>query len=115
MTPCDWSAGVVGTFAVNRPAPDASTASVNVPPTSTPSAQPSIVEVTGRESNQRSRCKRQASTGTMGEGSVPALLALAAERARAGYAASSTSPRSSKDSVRCWCDGQYSLATRGWR
>ena len=55
MTPCDWSAGVVGTFAVNRPARDASTASVNVPPTSTPSAQPSILRVTGRESNQRSR------------------------------------------------------------
>ena len=55
--PRDWSAGVVGTFAVNRPVPDASTASVNVPPTSTPSAQPSVLRATGCESNQRSRCK----------------------------------------------------------
>ena len=39
ITPSDWSAGVVGTFPVKTPAGEASTASVNVPPTSTPSDQ----------------------------------------------------------------------------
>ena len=42
MTPSDWSAGVVGTFPVNQPLAEASTASVNVPPTSTPRVQPSL-------------------------------------------------------------------------
>ncbi len=41
MTPSDWSAGVVGDFAVTSRPPVASTASVNVPPTSTPSSTPS--------------------------------------------------------------------------
>ncbi len=37
-TPSDWSSGVVGAFAVTRRPPTASTASVKVPPTSTPSS-----------------------------------------------------------------------------
>ena len=37
-TPSDWSSGVVGAFAVYSRPPAASTASVNVPPTSTPSS-----------------------------------------------------------------------------
>src|SRR5512133_2563111 len=36
ITACDWSSGVVGTFAVCRCSPSKTTASVNVPPTSTP-------------------------------------------------------------------------------
>ena len=47
ITPSDWSAGVVGTFAVTRRPAAASTASVKVPPTSTPSAQPSDIGCTG--------------------------------------------------------------------
>ena len=35
-TPSDWSSGVVGAFAVTSPSGVASTASVKVPPTSTP-------------------------------------------------------------------------------
>ena len=35
-TPSDWSSGVVGAFAVTSRPPTASTASVKVPPTSTP-------------------------------------------------------------------------------
>ena len=40
MTPCDWSAGVVGALAVCTPPDATSTASVNVPPTSTPTSMP---------------------------------------------------------------------------
>ena len=36
ITPSDWSSGVVGDFAVTTRPSNASTASVNVPPTSTP-------------------------------------------------------------------------------
>src|SRR3954447_16680994 len=36
MTPADWSPGVVGAFAVTTRSPTTSTASVKVPPTSTP-------------------------------------------------------------------------------
>ena len=38
MTPSDWSSGVVGALAVSTRPPATSTASVNVPPTSTPSS-----------------------------------------------------------------------------
>ena len=38
MTPIDWSPGVEGTFAVCSEAPSKATASVKVPPTSTPSS-----------------------------------------------------------------------------
>src|SRR5688572_3379385 len=43
ITPSDWSPGVVGTLPVKRPAVQQSTASVNVPPTSTPSEQRAAV------------------------------------------------------------------------
>ena len=38
ITPRDWSSGVVGAFAVVKRPSTTSTASVNVPPTSTPSS-----------------------------------------------------------------------------
>jgi hypothetical protein len=38
-TPSDWSSGVVGAFAVTSRSPTATTASVKVPPTSTPAAR----------------------------------------------------------------------------
>src|SRR5262249_37175141 len=38
ITPSDWSCGVVGAFAVTIRPSNATTASVNVPPTSTPSS-----------------------------------------------------------------------------
>ena len=42
ITPADWSPGVVGDFAVWMRSPSTRTASVNVPPTSTPSSTPPI-------------------------------------------------------------------------
>src|SRR4051794_35704193 len=46
ITPSDWSFGVLGALAVWRRSPETSTASVNVPPTSTPSSM-------GREATAR--------------------------------------------------------------
>ena len=57
ITPSDWSAGVVGTLPVKTPAGPASTASVNVPPTSTPSDQ--LVRRC-----RRRRSRRRESNGT---------------------------------------------------
>ena len=49
MTPSDWSSGVVGAFAVTSRPPVASTASVKVPPTSTPSSTRSAAAAQARE------------------------------------------------------------------
>ena len=77
-TPRDWSPAVVGTFAVCRRSPASSAASVNVPPTSTPSS-------IGRNYREA--------------GGPPASLFVA-------YAAAATSSVASSSSSRCLWDGQ---------
>ena len=68
ITPSDWSSGVVGAFAVTSTPSPSRTASVNVPPTSTPSSTPPSL--------------RGGTTGGSGRGELPRSSASSSVSAR---------------------------------
>ncbi len=69
-TPCDWSSGVVGAFAVCSVSPSKTTASVKVPPTSTPSSTPGSYRGPRAQGPRRCGGQRQRSLRSVPSGSA---------------------------------------------
>ena len=111
--PRDWSSGVVGAFAVCRRSPSKSTASVKVPPTSTPS---STAARYSRQRRKEAPASPEPGPRPLSPGRPPVAVPtrLEAQAAAAIPLARRASPSSasigisgpSKVSSRCLCDGQ---------